>query len=104
MGVVVGYTITMNVDNVGDIFIQENAFVYLWTNHTGLRLDFIRYYVGDKTIKTKIFRSKENIAYLFTNNLSNKSFYLLTTGYTHHARLFKNNYQYINYPKTKCTT
>ena len=48
MGVVVEYPISMDVDNVGDIFLSENISLSKWTKHIDVRQHFICEYVEYK--------------------------------------------------------
>ena len=81
MGFVVEYPITMRVDNVGATLLLENTLESQLMKHIDVRHHFIQDYVEDGRVKIIIFRSEENVAYSFTNNLSNGPFESLTSGY-----------------------
>ena len=79
--VVVEYSVSVHNDNVGAILVPDNTSVSQRMNHIDVRHHFIQDYVEDGRVKIKIFRSEENVAYSFTNNLSNGPFESLTSGY-----------------------
>ena len=91
MEVVVEYPITMDVDNVEDMFPSENTLAYQRKKHMDTRHHFICDYVEDRIAKIKCLRSKKNLADPFTNNLSNGLFESLIIRYVHHSYDLKNS-------------
>ena len=83
MAVVVEYPITMQVDNIGAIFLSENTSIYQQTKHIDVRCHFIRDYVEDGIVKIQSVCLEENMADPYTNNLSNGPFEFLTSRYVH---------------------
>jgi hypothetical protein len=60
----------VNVDNVGAIFIAENASATSRTKHIDVRYHFIRELIEDGTIKIVFVKSENNKADMFTKNVS----------------------------------
>ena len=85
MGVfVVEYTITVHVDNSGEIFLSENTSASQQKNHKDVHHKFICNYVEDGTVKIEFLLPEEYLSYLFNKNLSKRPFHLLTAGCVHH--------------------
>ena len=63
--------VTVLVDNVGAIYIAENA-VTKRTKHIDTRYHVIREYVSDGIVELKFVRSIDNVAYIFTKNVTEK--------------------------------
>ena len=57
MGIGVGIPIVIRVDNVGAIFMSENALTSSQTRHMDIRYHFVREYVEDGFIRTIFVRS-----------------------------------------------
>ena len=81
--VIVEYSITVHIDNIGNIFLSDNTSVSQWTKHIDVCCHFVRDYVEDGTVKIEFVRSEENLADPFTKNLSNGPFEYLTSRYVH---------------------
>ena len=64
------------VDNIGAIFIAENA-VTKRTKHIDTRYHVIREYVSDGIVELKFVRSIDNVADIFTKILSAEQFLYL---------------------------
>ena len=75
MVVVVEYPITLQVDNVGAIFLSENKSVSQRKKHIDVRHHFIHDYVEDRTVKVQFFCSEGNIPDPFTNKQSYRTFF-----------------------------
>ena len=73
LGIKVEYPITVNVDNVGAIFMATN-YTGKRTRHIDARYHFIRDYVEDGTVKILFVKSEENVADIFTKNTPNLPF------------------------------
>ena len=78
MGVVVEYTITVHLDNIGAILLLENTSVSQRTKHIDVRHQFIPDYFEYGTVKIQFIYPEENMADPFTKNLSNVPFEFLT--------------------------
>jgi hypothetical protein len=70
MGIVVEIPIIVRVDNVGAIFMSENASTSSRTRHVDIRYHFVREYVEDGFIRIIFVRSEENLADEFTKNVT----------------------------------
>ena len=68
------YSITVMCDNVGAIFLSNNAKNSNRTKHVDIRAQFVRPYVEDGIIKVNFVRSTDNEADTFTKNVSGKIF------------------------------
>ena len=68
------YPITVNVDNIGAIYLTKNATTGSRTKHVDTRYHFVRDYVEDGIIKVQFVRSEENHADIFTKNLNSALF------------------------------
>ena len=80
MGFLVEYPINVNIDNDGVILLPENILLYKQTNNIGIHQHLIYYYIENGTAEIKFVYLEENLPDLFTNNLSNGKFHLLTAG------------------------
>ena len=63
--------VTILVDNVGAIYIAENA-VTKRTKHIDTRYHVIREYVSDGIVELKFVKSIDNVADIFTKNVTEK--------------------------------
>ena len=70
MGMKVKLPIICRVDNTGAIFIAENATTTSRTKHIDTRYHFVRELVEQGFIKIVFVKTKENIADMFTKNVS----------------------------------
>jgi hypothetical protein len=70
MGIVVEIPIIVRVDNVGAIFMSENASTSSRTRHVDIRYHFVREYVEEGFIRIIFVRSEENLADGFTKNVT----------------------------------
>ena len=61
------------VDNVGAMFIAENP-VTKRTKHIDTRYHVIREYIRDGTVILKYVKTAENVADIFTKNVTEKQF------------------------------
>ena len=64
--------IIVNIDNVGAIFVAENASATKHTRHIEARYHFVREFIIDGHIKVIFVMSKENIADMFTKNVTSE--------------------------------
>jgi hypothetical protein len=62
--------IVVKTDNVGAIFMSENASTGVRTRHVDTRYHFVREFIEDGFIKVEFVRSNENDADIFTKNVS----------------------------------
>ncbi len=64
----------VRVDNIGAMFLANNAVLSQRTKHTSIRQRIIREHVGNGIIKIILMKSKLNTADIFTKNLSQELF------------------------------
>ena len=64
------FPITVHVDNIGTIFMAENATATARTRHIDARYHFVREYVEDGHIRVKFVRTGENQSDGFTKNVT----------------------------------
>lgn len=74
LGIPIKYPITVNVDNIGAIYLTKNATTGSRTKHVDTRYHFVREYVEEGTIKVEFVRSEDNHADIFTKNLNGALF------------------------------
>jgi hypothetical protein len=70
IGISVKIPIIVRVDNVGAIFMAENVTTTARTKHVDIRYHFVREFVEDGFIRIIFVRTAENIADMFTKNVS----------------------------------
>ncbi len=70
MGIPVQLTIIVRVDNMGAIFMTENASTSSRTKHVDTRYHFVREYVGDGFICIVFVRPVDNVWDSFTKNVT----------------------------------
>jgi hypothetical protein len=66
----VNLPIVEKTDNIGAIFMSENALTGFCTWHGDTRYHFVREFIEDGFIKIKFVRSAENDSDLFTKNVN----------------------------------
>ena len=64
--------IIVHIDNVGAIFVAENASATKHTRHIDARYHFVREFIIDGHIKVIFVMSKNNIADMFTKNVTSE--------------------------------
>jgi len=69
MKVPVKTPIICNVDNVGAIFMAENATATPKSKHIDIKAKFVTQFVADKFIKVIFVKSEDNVADIFTKNV-----------------------------------
>jgi hypothetical protein len=69
IGIKIELLIIMYCDNVGAIFMAENATATARTKHVDARYQFVREYVENGFLKIVFVNSKENKAEMFTKNV-----------------------------------
>jgi len=74
LGIPLKYPITVNVDNIGAVYLAKNATTGNRTKHIDTRYHFVREYIEDGILKVLFVRSEENDADLFTKNLNTETF------------------------------
>jgi hypothetical protein len=70
MGIKVKLPVVIRVDNVGAIYMAENAAVSQRTKHVDLRTKFLTQYIEDGFIKIVFVRSEDNISDFLTKNVT----------------------------------
>ena len=66
--------IVVNVDNVGAIYLATNASSSGRTRHIDSHYHYVREYVSAGVVEIVFVKSQNNVANLFTKNLSKESF------------------------------
>lgn len=79
LGIKIDFPITVHCDNVGAIFLANNAKNSQRTKHVDIRAHYVRQYVKDGTVKIIFVRSEDNAADPYTKNVSTKIFNQHTT-------------------------
>ena len=69
MGIPVELPVIIRVDNIGAIFMAENASTSERTKHIDLRTSFVREMIVDKEVKIIFVKSEENKSDGLTKNL-----------------------------------
>jgi hypothetical protein len=64
--------VIVHIDNVGAIFVAENASATKHTRHIDARYHFVREYIIEGVIKIIFVKSQENKADIFTKNVSSE--------------------------------
>jgi hypothetical protein len=70
MGINVALPVVVRVDNIGAIWMAENASAGSRTKHVELKYHFIRQYVEEGFIRIIFVRTDENISDVFTKNVT----------------------------------
>ena len=70
MGIKVSLPVIVRVDNIGAIWMAENASAGSRTKHVELKYHFIRQYVEEGFIRIIFVRTEENISDVFTKNVT----------------------------------
>jgi hypothetical protein len=70
----VNLPIVVKMDNIGEIFMSENASTGFCTRHVDIHYHFVREFIEDGFIKIKFVRSVENDSDLFTKNVHQELF------------------------------
>ena len=69
------------IDNIGAIYLSDNATLSNRTKHIDTRYHFTRDYIEDGVIKVKFVKSANNDADMFTKNTKNEDFVRHTSKY-----------------------
>ena len=70
MGIKIKLPIVCRVDNVGAIFIAENATATPKSKHIDIRTKYVTQYISDGFLKIVFVKTDENVADIFTKNVS----------------------------------
>ena len=70
MKIKVKLPITVQVDNVGSIFMSKNISTLNRTKHVDIRTKFVNEYVEDGIIKIIFMQSNNNDSYIMTKNVN----------------------------------
>jgi hypothetical protein len=70
MGIPVQLPVIVRVDNMGAIFMSENASASSRTKHVDTRYHFVREFVEDGFIRIVFVRTVDNVSDSFTNNVT----------------------------------
>ena len=80
LGIKVKRPIIVKVDNVGAIYLANNATTSNRTKHVDTRYHFVREYVTDGTVEIVFVKSAENTADMFTKNVNRELYQKHTKG------------------------
>ena len=69
MGLKVKLSIICYVDNVGAIFIADNAIANSKSKHIDTRAKYVSQYIADGFLKAMFVKTQENTADIFTKNV-----------------------------------
>ena len=78
IGIEIELPITVRVDNVGAIFMSENTSTSGRTKHVDVRYRYVNEMVLDGFLKIKFVKTEENVADIFTKNVSSETYKKLT--------------------------
>ena len=81
LGIKVELSIMVMIDNIGAIYLSDNATSSKRTKHIDTRYHFTRDYIEDGVIKVKFVESVDNDADTFTKNTKNEDFVRHTSKY-----------------------
>ena len=70
IGIKVQKPVTINVDNIGAIFMAENVTTSQRTKHVDVRYNYVREFVRDGFVLVKFCRTEENNSDGFTKNIT----------------------------------
>jgi hypothetical protein len=98
LGITVEKPIIVHVDNIGAIFVAENASATKNTRHIDARYHFIRDFIIDGTIKISFIMSKLNKADIFTKNVTNEVFQEHQGNYVIHREVINLSSQQLEQP------
>ena len=74
LGVEIEYPIQVHVDNIGAIYLAQQAGTSIRTKHVDTRYHFVREYIEDGVVKIVFVKSEDNDADLMTKNLADEKF------------------------------
>ncbi len=74
LGIPLNYPITVNVDNIGAVYLSTNATTGSRTKHIDTRYHFICEYIEDGILKVVFVRPENNHADIFTKNVNTETF------------------------------
>ena len=78
IGIEVELPITVRVNNIGAIFMSENTLTSGWTKHVDVRYRYMNEMVLNGFLKIQFLKTEENVADVFTKNVSSKTYKKLT--------------------------
>ena len=87
LGIPIKKPIIVYLDNVGAIFVAENASATKHTRHIDARYHFVREYIIDGTIKVMFVMSRKNKADIFTKNVTSDIFEEHVGNYVIHRQI-----------------
>ena len=74
LGVEIDFPILVHVDNIGAIYLAQQAGTSIRTKHVDTRYHFVREYIEDGVVKVIFVKSEDNDADLMTKNLADEKF------------------------------
>ena len=74
LGLLIEKPVVIHCDNVGAIFLGNNAKASLRTKHIDVRYHFVREYIVDGTVEVMFVGSEDNDADIFTKNVGKEVF------------------------------
>jgi hypothetical protein len=74
MGILDKFPVMVRTDNIGAMFMAENASSGIRTRHIDTRYHFIRGHVDDVFINNAFVKTDENDSYMFTKNFNKDTY------------------------------
>ena len=81
IGIEIELPIIVRVDNIGAIFMSENTSTSGRTKHVDIRYRYVNEMVLDGFLKIQFVKTKENVADIFTKNVSSETYRKLTPAF-----------------------
>ena len=97
MKVPVKTPIICHADNIGAIFIAENAAATPKSKHIDIKAKFVTQFVADKFIKVIFVKSENNVAEILTKNVQSKIFNKHDKNFIWTVEDLKNEKQFLIY-------
>ena len=66
--------VTVHCDNIGIIYIEQNANLLQRTKHIDLKHQFVRKYIDKELIKIVFIKLEENDAHIWTKNIKQETY------------------------------
>ena len=91
IGIEIELPIRVRVDNIGAIFMSKNTSTSGCTKHVNVRYRYINEMVLDGFLKIQFVKTKENVADIFTKNVSSETYKKLTPAFLAQKDYLKKN-------------
>jgi hypothetical protein len=81
LDIMVELPIIAHVDNIGAIYMSNNATTSTRTKHVDTRYHYVKEYVEDGIVKVILVKSRDNKSDIFTKNTNQETYERHTEGY-----------------------